>query len=122
MNRRTVLRATGTALVGLTAGCLGGDGTEEETFNLEVTDQEFGPDDEGILTVWVTVTNPDNEAQSGTIYLTTEVEEAEPTVRTRAVSLDAHETKEVTFEFEAVYDELTHFEMDVRLEPPTVAE
>lgn len=119
MDRRTVLRGTGTLLVGLTAGCLGEEDTD---FQLRVVDEDFGPGEDGNLTVWITVSNPGNEAQSGIVYLSAEVND-ESKVRTRTVSLDAHETTQIEIGFETPYDEVTGFDMgDASVEPKTSSE
>lgn len=108
MERRTVLKTTGTLILGLTAGCLGDD---EAEFMLRVVDQDFGPGPDGNLTVWVTVSNPGNERQSGTVYVTAKLND-ESTVRVREVTLDAHETTEVSISYDVAYDDVNSFSLD----------
>ncbi len=116
MDRRTVLRGTGTLLVGLTAGCLGEEDTD---FQLRVVDEDFGAGEDGNLATWVTISNPGNEAQSGTVYLSAEINE-EAKVRTRTVRLEAHETTEITITFATPYDAVTQFSMNASVDPPEV--
>lgn len=112
MERRTVLRATGTVLLGLTAGCLGDD---EPEFMLRVVDENFDAGPNGNLTVWVTVSNPGNERQSGTVYVTAELND-DSMVRVRDVTLDAHETTEITITYDHAYDDVTSFSLDASVE------
>ncbi|MBS3760498.1 hypothetical protein [Halodesulfurarchaeum sp.] len=112
MERRTVLRATGTVLLGLTAGCLGDD---EPEFMLRVVNQNFGAGPDGNLTVWVTVSNPGNERQSGTVYVKADLND-DSMVRVRDVTLDAHETTEIQITYDQVYDDVTSFTLDASVE------
>lgn len=113
MQRRTVLRTTGAFLLGGTAGCLGGG---ESEFALRVVEEDFGAGDDGNLTVWVTVSNPGNEAQFGTLYVTAEIGE-ESTVRVRDVDLDAHETDTYEIGYDTSYDTITSLSVDASVEP-----
>ena len=112
MERRTVLRATGTALLGLTAGCLGG---EESEFMVRVVDQDFGAGPDGNLTVWVTVSNPGNERQSGTVYVTAELND-NSTVRVREITLDGHETAEIAIPYEEPFDDVNSFSLEASVD------
>ena len=91
MDRRTVLRGAGTLLIGATAGCLG---SGEEEFSLEVVNEDFGPGPDGEVTVTVTVSNLGNEPQSGTLYVTTEIND-ESLVRVRDDKPDGHDSQGV---------------------------
>ncbi|MGM0371437.1 MAG: hypothetical protein ACQEQJ_02905 [Halobacteriota archaeon] len=114
MERRTFLRGIGVATLGVTAGCLGDD---ESEFMLRVVDQQYGAGEDGALTVWVTVSNPGNEAQSGTVYVRGDLEE-DSFVRVREVELDAHETTELAIAFEIAYEDVGSFNFDSSVEPP----
>jgi hypothetical protein len=113
MDRRTVLRTTGALFLGATAGCLGGG---ESDFDLEVVHNDFGPDEDGNLTVSVTVSNPGNERQVGTLYVTAEIGE-ESKVRVRDVDLQAHETTTFEIGFDERYDSITSLSVDANVEP-----
>jgi len=113
MERRTVLGTVGSVFLGLTAGCLG---SEESEFMLRVVDEDFGEGENGALTVWVTVSNPGNERQTGTLYVTAEIND-ESKVRVREVALDAHETTEFEIAFEESYEDITSFSLDSSVEP-----
>lgn len=113
MDRRSVLCAAGTLAVGLTAGCLS---DPEPEFELRVVDQDFGAGSDGTLTVWVTVSNPGNEPQRGTVYVSTEVND-ESLVRVRDVTLEPHETTEVEIGYDIAYENVSAFSMDASVEP-----
>lgn len=113
MDRRRVLRAAGTLAVGLTAGCLTAD---EPSFDLRVVHKDFDAGPEGNLTVRVTVSNPGNERQSGTVYVTAQIND-DSTARIRRVTLDAHETTEIEISYDVAFDDLHTFEMDASVEP-----
>lgn len=112
MERRRVLRASGTVLLGLTAGCLGG---EESEFMIRVVDKDFGAGPEGNLTAWVTVSNPGNERQSGTVYVTAELD-GNSTVRVREVTLDPHETTEISISYERLYEDVNSFSLEASVD------
>lgn len=112
MERRTVLRGTGTVLLGLTAGCLG---REESEFTVRVVDEDFGAGPDGNLTVWVTVSNPGNERQSGTVYVTAELND-NSTVRVREITLDGHETTEIAISYETAYDDVNSFSLEASVD------
>ena len=113
MNRRSFVRAAGTLGVGLTAGCLS---DSAESFELRVVDQDFGAGPDGNLTVWVTVSNPGNDRQSGTLYVTTQLND-ESMARVREVALDAHETTEFEISYDIAFDDVSSFEMNTSVEP-----
>jgi hypothetical protein len=113
MDRRTVLRGAGTLLIGATAGCLG---SGEEEFSLEVVNEDFGPGPDGEVTVTVTVSNLGNEPQSGTLYVTTEIND-ESLVRVREVTLDAHETQAFEIAYDQAYDDVTSLSVESDVEP-----
>ena len=113
MDRRTVLRGTGTVLIGVTAGCLG---SGDEEFTLEVVNEDFGPGPNGELTVTATVSNLGNEAQTGTLYVTTEINE-ESLARVREVTLDPHETQTFEIAYDQAYDDVSSLSVDAEVEP-----
>ncbi|MFW5922469.1 MAG: hypothetical protein ACOCRC_04125 [Halodesulfurarchaeum sp.] len=113
MDRRGVLCAAGTFVVGLTAGCLS---DPEPEFELRVVDQDFGAGPDGNLIVWITVSNPGNERQRGTVYVSADVND-ESLVRVRDVTLEAHETTEVEIGYEVAYENVSSFSMDASVEP-----
>lgn len=114
MDRRRVIRATGTLVLGLTAGCLG---NQESKFQLRDVDRDFGPGPNGALTVWVTVSNPGNEHQSGTVYVSAKVND-KSLVRVRDVSLEPHETTEVEVVYDVAYDNVSSFsKLETSVEP-----
>jgi hypothetical protein len=113
MDRRTVLRGAGTVLIGVTAGCLG---SGEEEFTLEVVNEDFGPGPDGEVVVTATVSNLGNEAQSGTLYVTTEIND-ESLVRVREVTLDPHETQTFEIAYDQAYDGVTSLSVDADVEP-----
>lgn len=113
LQRRRVLRAGGVIGGTLLAGCLGG-GNEE--FTLQVADEDFGEGADGDLVVNVTVSNPGNQDQTGTLYVTTKLN-GEETVRLRDVSLEAHETKRVTVTYDIKYQNVTEFSMQTDIQP-----
>lgn len=100
-------------VLGLTAGCLG---VQEEEFSLKVVHEDFGPGPEGEVTATVTVSNLGNKPQSGTLYVTTEINE-ESLVRVRKLTLDPHETTDVEITYEQAYDEVTSLSLDSDVEP-----
>lgn len=114
MDRRTLLLSAGIVSIGLTAGCLSESKTD---FSLRVVDRDFGAGPDGNLTVWVTVSNPGNEAQSGTVYVTAELND-DSIVRVREVALSAHETTEIEISYDVSYQNITNFNMDSSVEPP----
>jgi len=113
MDRRTVLRGAGTLLIGATAGCLG---SSEEEFTLEVVHEDFGPGPNGEVTVTATVSNLGNEPQSGTLYVTTDIND-ESLVRVREVTLDPHETEAFEISYDQPYDDVTSLSVDAEIEP-----
>ncbi len=113
LQRRQLLRAVGVATSTLLAGCLVG---ESEEFNLQIADQDFGEDADGKLVVNVTISNPGNQAQNGTLYVTSTVN-GEETVRLREVSLEAHETKRVSVTYDVTYRNITEFSMQTDIQP-----
>jgi hypothetical protein len=113
MDRRTVLRTTGALFLGATAGCLGGG---ESEFTLRVVEESFGSGPDGNLQVSVTVSNPGNERQTGTLYVTAEIGE-ESNVRVREVDLQAHETTTFEIGYEERYDSITSLSVDASVEP-----
>lgn len=113
MERRSLLQGLGTVALGLTAGCLG---REEPEFMLRVVHLDFGAGPDGDLQVWVTVSNPGNEGQSGIVTVTADLN-GETTERARAVTLDAHETIEVTVEYDLPYDEVRSFHPEASVDP-----
>ena len=113
LERRTVLRTGGVIGGTLLARCLGG---ESEEFSLQVADQDFGEGPDGNLVVNVTVSNPGNQDQTGTLYVTTKLN-GEETVRLREVSLEAHKTKRVTVTYDITYLNVTEFSMQTDIQP-----
>lgn len=113
MHRRRLLRGVGLAGGTLLAGCLGG-GSEE--FNMQVTGKEIGEDGDGNLVFNVTISNPGNEAQDGTLYVTANLNGNE-SVKLRDVSLEAHETKRVTVTYDIKYLNVTEFTPEADIEP-----
>lgn len=113
MERRSLLRTTGVVGATVLAGCLGGDSTE---FTLKVSGQEIDEDEDGYLVFHVTVSNPGNEAQTGTLYVNAKLND-ESLVRVRQVSLEAHETTQITVEYDVKYDEVTSFSPKASIEP-----
>lgn len=114
MERRRLLRLTGGLGASVIAGCVGQGGNEE--FALKVANQEYGADEDGYLVFNVTVSNPSNHEQSGTVYLDAEVN-GEDRVRVREVTLDAHETREVTVRFDVAFENVTSFSGSTSVEP-----
>lgn len=114
MNRRRLLGVAGALGTSVIAGCVGGGGKEE--FALKIADQDFGPDEDGYLVYNVTLSNPSNDEQSGTVYLNAEVND-EDLVRVREVTLSAHETREVTIRFDVKYENITSFSGSPSVEP-----
>ncbi len=113
MDRRTVLLSAGTVAIGLTAGCLS---NSESEFTLRVVDQDFGAGPDENLTVWVTVSNPGNDRQRGTLYVTAQLND-DSTVRVREVTLDGHETTELVITYDIAYDDVNTFSLDASVEP-----
>ena len=113
MERRSLLRTVGVAGTTLVAGCLGGS---SEEFTLQVASQEIDQNEEGYVVVHVTVSNPGNEAQEGTLYVNAKLND-ESLVRVRQVSLDAHETTEITVEYDVKYENVTSFAPKASIEP-----
>ena len=83
---------------------------------LRVVHLDFGAGPDGDLQVWVTVSNPGNEGQSGIVTVTADLN-GETTERARAVTLDAHETIEVTVEYDLPYDEVRSFHPEASVDP-----
>lgn len=113
MDRRTVLRTTGALFLGATAGCLGGG---ESEFTLRVVEEDFGSGPDGKLRVTATVSNPGNDRQVGTLYVTAEIGE-ESNVRVRDVDLQAHETTTFEIGFDERYESITSLSVDASVEP-----
>ncbi len=113
MERRTLLRDAGVAGAVLLAGCLGG-GREE--FTMKVASQQIDQDEEGDLVLHVTISNPGNEKQTGTLYVTSKLNDEE-LVRVREVTLDAHQTTQVTIEYDVNYNNVTSFSPKTSIEP-----
>ncbi|MDZ7850799.1 MAG: hypothetical protein U5K70_08405 [Halodesulfurarchaeum sp.] len=113
MERRCVLRAAGALALGLTAGCLS---DPEPEFQLRDVHRDFGPGPNGNLTVWVTISNPGNERQTGTVYVRTEVND-DSLVRVREVTLEPHETSEIEIGYDVAYENVSTFSMKTSVEP-----
>lgn len=113
MHRRRLLRGVGLAGGTLLAGCLGG---ESEQFTMQVTSKEIGQDSDGNLVFNVTVSNPGNEAQDGTLYVTA-ILNGNESVKLRDVSLEAHETKRITVTYDIKYENVTDFNPETDIEP-----
>lgn len=113
MHRRRLLRYAGLAGGTLLAGCMG---AESESFKLKVTDKEIGQDGDGNLVFNATISNPGNEAQEGTLYVTATLNGNE-SVKLRDVSLEAHETKRITVTYDIKYLNVTEFTADTDIQP-----
>ena len=113
MQRRRLLRTTGAIGVAVLAGCTG---SEESEFTLQVANREITESEDGNLVFIVTVSNPGNDAQTGTLYVSSQLD-GEETVRVREVSLDAHETKQITVTYDVAYANVTSFQPTADLRP-----
>ncbi|AKH97252.1 twin-arginine translocation signal domain-containing protein [Halanaeroarchaeum sulfurireducens] len=115
MNRRTFV-VTG-ALAGATAlgGCLG---RNDDRFTLSIVDTSFVENDAGYLEVKLTVTNVGNEHQTGTVYVHGDLD-GDRIVRTRNVSLPAHQTREYAITYDVAYEDVSNFSIETELEPAT---
>lgn len=113
MERRTLLRDASVTGAVLLAGCLGG-GREE--FTMKVASQEIDQDEAGNLVLHVTVSNPGNDPQTGTLYVTAKLNDEE-LVRVREISLDAHETTQITIDYDVKYDEVSSFSPKTSIDP-----
>ncbi|MFB6268048.1 MAG: hypothetical protein ABEI31_10345 [Halodesulfurarchaeum sp.] len=105
----------GVVLLAALAGCSGGGGGGE--FSLEVAHEEIGQSADGYLVFNVTITNSGNQAQRGTLYVTADLN-GNQTVRVREVSLDPHQTTEVTIRYNVTYRNVTKFVPESSIEPP----
>lgn len=114
MKRRSLLQVAGTLGAGVLAGCVGEGGEEE--FNLQVAAKDFGENADGNLAFNVTVSNPGNTRQTGTLEISAELNDRD-LVRLREVTLDAHETTEVSIEFDIRYDNVTSFSPEASVRP-----
>lgn len=113
MKRRRLLRV-GSALGLLAiAGCTG---STEPAFKLRVSNQDIDRDDNGMLVLHVTVSNPGNTPQNGTLYVTSKLN-GEDIVRVREVSLDAHETDRITIEYDVAMKDVDNFSPRTDIKP-----
>lgn len=113
MERRSLLRTAGGLGAVVLAGCVGGG---EEEFSLQVATQEFGKNAEGNLVLNVTVSNPGNTEQSGILEVSATLNDRD-LVRLREVTLEAHETTEVTIEYDVQYNNVTEYSPESSVRP-----
>jgi hypothetical protein len=113
MNRRTFLRVGGSIGVLAVTGCSGNGGSE---FDLSVTNQDIDRDSEGHPIVNVTISNPGNSRQNGTLYVTTKLNGKER-VRVREVSVDAHKTTRITITYNETMEGNSSFSVRTDLQP-----
>lgn len=113
MERRSLLRVTGVLGASLLAGCMGSEGEE---FNLQVAAQDFGENEAGNLVFNVTVSNPGNTRQRGILEVSAKLND-ENLVRVREVTLEAHETTEVSIEYDVKYENVTSFAPKASIRP-----
>ena len=114
MERRQLVKRGGAVGVALLGGCLGSG--EEDEFTLQVANTEIGQNSDGYLVVNVTVSNPGNEAQKGTLYVNSQLNDKD-LVRVREIELDAHKTTEVTIEYDVKYVNVTSFTPKTDIQP-----
>lgn len=113
MDRRTFLHVGGSLGILAVAGCAGDGGSE---FNLSKTNQDIDRDSEGQLIVNVTISNPGNTRQNGTLYVTTKLN-GEERVRVREVSVDAHKTERVSITYNETMEGNSSFSVRTDLQP-----
>jgi hypothetical protein len=64
----------------------------------------------------VTVSNPGNEDQQGTLYVNAKLND-EDLVRVREIQLDAHQTTEVSIRYDVKYEDVQSFSPKTDIEP-----
>ncbi|MFB6113009.1 MAG: hypothetical protein ABEJ58_02760 [Halodesulfurarchaeum sp.] len=113
MNRRTLLRLGGGVLLGTLAGCVG---NQTDEFTMRVTSQDIGRTSENKLVLNVTVSNPGNSPQNGTLYVTAELN-GRDLVRVRDVHLGAHETTRISIVYDVTVGNVSEFSPRTDLRP-----
>ncbi|MFB6124531.1 MAG: hypothetical protein ABEJ59_01065 [Halanaeroarchaeum sp.] len=113
MQRRRVLAGVAGLGTAALAGCLGGS---KDRFTLEVAHTDFGANDEGYLSVTVTVSNVGNDHQEGTLYVDSKLNDRS-LVRVREVALDAHETGEYSIDYDVKWADVRSFSPNADVEP-----
>lgn len=113
MDRRTLLRRSALAGTAFLAGCMGS--SPEQGSSMSVANIDFYGNDDGFLEVSVIVSNPGNDPEDGTLIVTARIDgDAQP--RVREVSLDAHETREVTITYDTKMDEIENMDISATIE------
>lgn len=113
MNRRRLLRLGGSFGVLALAGCAG---QNEEEFKLSITNHDLDSNSEGYIVTNVTISNPGNSRQNATLYVTSKFDDRE-LVRVREVSLDAHETTQVTITYDVKLENVSSISSQPDLRP-----
>lgn len=114
MHRRSLLRNGAAAGAFLLAGCMGSGGAADDP--LSVASVDFYENDDGDLEVSVVVSNAGNRAASGTLLVHAKINgDARP--RVRAVSLDAHATREILIEYDVAMADVQNFDVSATIEP-----
>lgn len=87
----------------------------EQGTSLSTSNVEFYENDAGFVEVSVIVTNAGNDAESGTLLVHATInDDAKP--RVREVSLDAHETKEITITYDVKMADVQSMSVDATIQ------
>lgn len=113
MNRRRLLRLGGSFGVLALAGC---GGRSEEEFKLSITNHDLDSNSEGYIVTNVTISNPGNTRQNGTLYVTSTFDDRE-LVRVREVSIGAHETTQVSITYDVKAENVSSTSIQPDLRP-----
>lgn len=113
MKRRRFLRIGGVLGLAAFTGCTG---SPDPAFKLRVANQDIDRDEKGMLVLHVTVSNPGNTPQNGTLYVTAKLN-GEDDVRVREVSLEAHKTERITIEYGVAMKDVDNFSPRTDIKP-----